>query len=141
MEALTYCQAHKGLKIYAWVILENHFHAILAAPDLPRVMADLKRHTARRLLESLEEERAEWLLRQLRYERAAHKTESEYQVWQEGFHPQSIPTDAIMLQKLDYLHGNPVKRGLVAAPEHWVYSSAHAWLPGARALLRCDEWR
>jgi len=37
-------------------------------------------------------------------------------VWQEGFHPQSIPTDEIMLQKLEYLHNNPGKRGLVAAP-------------------------
>lgn len=115
------------------------FHAILSAPDLPRVTADLKRHTARRLLESLDAAKAEWLLNQLRYHRASHKTESEHQVWQEGYHPQSIPTDEIMLQKLEYLHNNPVKRGLVASPEHWRYSSAHEWLPGATPLLRCDE--
>jgi putative transposase len=58
-------------------------------------------------------------LNQLRYHCASHKKENEYQVWQEGFHPQSIPTDEIMLQKLEYLHNNPVKRGLVASPEHW----------------------
>ncbi|MFN2621602.1 MAG: hypothetical protein ABR611_02040 [Chthoniobacterales bacterium] len=50
-------------------------------------------------------------------------------------------TDAIMLQKLEYLHGNPVKRGLVASPEHWVCSSAHEWLPGAIPVLRVDSWR
>ncbi|MBA3762250.1 MAG: hypothetical protein H0X04_02760 [Chthoniobacterales bacterium] len=98
------------------MILDNHFHAILAAPDLSRVTTDFKRHTARQLLDLLEREKAQWLLPQLRYHCAAHKTESEYQVWQEGFHPQSIPTDEIMLQKLEYLHNNPVKRGLVAAP-------------------------
>ncbi len=141
VESLEFCRAEKELKIYAWVILDNHFHAILSAPDLPRVMADLKRHTARRLVELLHEEKAEWLLHQLRYQRAAHKTESAHQVWQEGFHPQSIPTDAIMLQKLEYLHNNPVKRGLVASPEHWRYSSAHEWLSGAMPLLRCDDWR
>jgi len=80
-------------------------------------------------------------LHQLRYHRAQHKTESEYQVWLEGFHPQSIATDEIMLQKLEYLHNNPVKRGLVASPEHWRYSSAHEWLPGVMPLLRCDDWR
>ena len=37
--------------------------------------------------------------------------------------------------------GNPVKRGLVASPEHWRYSSAHAWLPGAHPVLQCDDWR
>ena len=47
----------------------------------------------------------------------------------------------MMLQKLEYLHNNPVKRGLVAAPEHWRYSSAHEWLPGAVPALRVDEWR
>ncbi|MGH7983482.1 MAG: REP-associated tyrosine transposase [Candidatus Udaeobacter sp.] len=141
VEALDYCRTHKGLDIYAWVILDNHFHAIVSAPDLPRVIADLKRHTARRLLELLQEEKADWLLHQLRYHRAAHKSESEYQLWQEGYHPQSISTDTIMLQKLEYLHNNPVKRGLVASPEDWRYSSAHAWLPEAIPLLRCDQWR
>ena len=50
-------------------------------------------------------------------------------------------SDAMMLQKLEYLHNNPVKRGLVASPEHWRYSSAHEWLPGAMVVLRCDPWR
>jgi putative transposase len=141
MQSLEYSRANKGLKIYAWVILDNHFHAIVSAPHLPRIMADLKRHTARTILDLLEAERAEWLLNQLRYYRAAHKTESEHQFWQEGFHPESIPSDAIMQQKLTYIHNNPVKRGLVALREHWRYSSAHAWLPGANPLLRCDDWR
>src|SRR5262245_20227210 len=49
IEAFEYCRAKKGLRITAWVILDNHLHAILAAPDLPRVMADFKRHTAKRI--------------------------------------------------------------------------------------------
>jgi REP element-mobilizing transposase RayT len=141
VRSLLYCREHKGLKIYAWVILENHFHAILAAPDLPRTLADLKKFTAREILTQLEIERREWLLNQLRYFRAKHKTTSEHQVWQEGIHPQSIPSDQIISQKLEYLHNNPVKRGLVAAPEHWRYSSAHEWLPGAEPAFRCDDWR
>ncbi|MBA3963397.1 MAG: transposase [Chthoniobacterales bacterium] len=140
-QALEYCRAHKGLTIYAWVILDNHFHAILAAPDLSRVLADLKRHTARRLVEQLEAEGCAWLLHQLAHFRLAHKSESAHQVWQEGSHPQAILGDAMMEQKLAYLHNNPVKRGLVASPEHWRYSSAHEWLAGGQAVLRCDRWR
>ena len=49
--SFDYCRKHKGLKLYAWVIMENHFHAIVAAPDLSRTMGDLKKFTARRLLE------------------------------------------------------------------------------------------
>jgi putative transposase len=141
VQSFEYCRRHKGLKIYAWVILENHFHAIMAAPDLSRVLADFKRHTAQRILELLETEGCAWLLNQLQYFRAAHKSESSHQIWQEGSHPQAMVSDEIMLQKLEYLHNNPVKRGLVAAPEHWRYSSAHEWCPGVTPLLRCGAWR
>ena len=131
---------HKNLKIYAWVILDNHVHAILAAPDLSAVLRDLKSFTAAKILGQLGTESREWLLNQLRYYRGAHKP-NEYQVWQEGSHPQVIADDAMMHQKLEYLHKNPVKRGWVVAPEHWRYSSAHEWLGGAKPLLKCDAWR
>lgn len=141
VDAFEYCRQHKALKLHAWVILDTHFHAIVAAPELVRVLADLKRHTARRVIEQLEAEHCDWLLRQLRDHRAPSKTESQHQVWQEGSHPQAIMSDETMLQKLEYLHNNPVKRGLVALPEHWRHSSAHEWLPGAAVVLRTDPWR
>lgn len=141
VRSLLFCREKKGLKIYAWVILDNHFHAILAGPDLSRTLANLKKFTAHEIIAQLETDGCDWLLNQLGYFRAKHKGASQHQVWQEGLHPQSIPSDTIMLQKLEYLHNNPVKRGLVAAPEHWRYSSAHEWLPGASPAFRCDDWR
>jgi hypothetical protein len=42
---------------------------------------------------------------------------------------------------IDYIHNNPVQRGLVVAPEHWRYSSAHEWLWGAVPVFRCEPWR
>jgi REP element-mobilizing transposase RayT len=141
VRSLTYCREHKGLKIYAWVIMDNHFHAIVSGPDLPRTITDLKKFTAHEILKQLKIEGREWLLNQLSYFCAAHKYASAHQVWQEGVHPQSIPSDEIMLQKLEYLHNNSVKRGLVASPEHWRYSSAHEWLPGAIPVMRVDPWR
>lgn len=141
VQSLEYCRAQKELKIYAWVILDNHFHAIVAGAELSQTIADLKKFTAREIVAQLEAERREWLLNQLQYYRLKHKRQSTHQVWQEGVHPQSIASDAMMLQKLEYLHNNPVKRGLVASPEHWRYSSAHEWLPGALPVLRVDDWR
>jgi len=138
--SLAHCQQQKDLKIYGWVILDTHFHPVLAARELSSVLRDIKSYTAKLLLEQIATEGREWLLNELRHYRAAHKS-TGFQVWQEGSHPQAIPTDEIMEQKLDYLHANPVKRGLVASPEHWRYSSAHAWLPGAMPVLRCDAWR
>jgi REP element-mobilizing transposase RayT len=141
VRSLEYCRKHKGLRLYAWVILDNHFHAIASGPQLARALADLRRFTARELLNQLKLEGRDWLINQLAYFCAAHKQESRHQVWQEGLHPQAVPSDKIMLQKLEYLHNNPLKRGLVASPEHWRYSSAHEWLEGATPTMRVDPWR
>jgi len=141
VRSLLHCREHKALQIHAWVILDNHFHAILSATDLAGTLTDLKRFTSRALLEQIKEEKRDWLLNQLAYYCAAHKKSSAHQVWQEGVHPQAILGDEMMQQKMDYLHTNPVKRGLVAAPEHWRYSSAHEWMPGVSPLFKSDPWR
>jgi REP element-mobilizing transposase RayT len=140
-EALDYCRKHKELKLYGWVIMPNHFHAVVQANELSRVMADLKKFTARRLIEQLKIERREWLLEILHGSRLSHKHGSMYQVWHEGFHPQALYSDETIRQKLEYLQNNPVRAGLVAAPEHWRYSSAHEWCDGAIPVMRCDDWR
>lgn len=140
-QSLDYCRQQKGLKVYAWVILDNHFHAVVQSEDLPRVMADLKKFTAGKLLKQFHQERRGWLMELLAQGKAEHKTQSSYQVWQEGYYPKAIYSDATMQQKIDYIHANPVRRGWVVAPEHWRYSSAHEWLEGSLPLSRCDPWR
>jgi len=125
VQALAYCRTHKALRIYGWVIMPNHFHAVVDTVELSQVMADLKKFTARQLLEQLAVERRSWLVALLRSNRLRHKRDSTHQVWQEGFHPQAIYSDKTILQKLEYLQNNPVRAGLVSAPEHWRYSSAH----------------
>ena len=141
VDSLNFCRSQKGLKIHAWVILDNHFHAIISGPELSHTVTDLKKFTARSLLFQVESEGRKWLLNLFAYFRKAHKKMSDFQVWQEGSHPQAISSDEMMYQKIDYVHNNPVKRGLVLAPQHWRYSSAHEWLPGAVPLLKCDPWR
>ncbi|MGR3319469.1 MAG: hypothetical protein ACUZ8O_13455 [Candidatus Anammoxibacter sp.] len=53
-----------------------------------------------------------------------YKSGSRHQFWQEGSHPQLIEDVVVLKQKVEYMHMNPVKRGLVRLPEHWFYSSA-----------------
>jgi putative transposase len=80
--------------------------------------------TARELIKLLKSHGAEVLLRGLNALKLRHKTDSEYQIWQEGSHPRQISSDEMVIQKLEYVHNNPVKRGYVDDPVHWRYSSA-----------------
>ena len=72
----------------------------------------------------LKDQNAETILRLLRYFKLMHKKDRDYQLWQEGSHPQAIQSDDMMRQRLEYIHNNPVKRGYVDDPNHWRYSSA-----------------
>ena len=47
-----------------------------------------------------------------------------YQFWQQNNHPIELANIEMLQQRLDYLHQNPVEAGLVAIPEHYLYSSA-----------------
>jgi REP element-mobilizing transposase RayT len=140
-DSWRYVQQSQGLEIYGYVILENHLHLIAKADDLSRLLKNFKSFTAHSLIELLERRAASVLLRQLRAHKLRHKTESEYQVWQEGSHPEQIQGDEMMWQKLEYVHNNPLARGSVDDPLHWRYSSArnYARLPGLIDVV--TDWR
>ncbi len=124
LESWRFLQREAGFEIYGYVILENHLHLIASSPDLSRDMQRFKSYTAMRIIDYLEQTQAKRVLELLALFKRTHKTGSQYQVWEEGSHPQLIESESVMRQKLDYIHQNPVKRGYVDLPEHWRYSSA-----------------
>lgn len=138
-KSLAYCRHHKALRLYAYVILDNHIHVIGGAEDLSGVMQAFKRHTAKQIIELATSTNREWLLNQFAYYRKKHKIASKHQVWQEGFYPKRIQDDDMMYQKLKYIHENPVRRGYVEAPEHWRYSSARNYIVNDDRIMEIDR--
>ena len=140
LEALSHRQEQDGWKVYGYVILENHLHMIVQAENLLAELPRFKSYTARKLIDHLTERHAEHLLKQLAFFRKEHKQDRDYQLWEEGSHPQMIADEETLRQKLEYIHQNPVKRGYVDEAEHWRYSSArnYAGLAGLIPVYR--EW-
>ena len=132
LDSWRFLQKENRLVLYGYVILENHLHLIASAGNLSKTVKEFKSFTALRLLDCLKEQHATTLLQELQFYKARHKIESEHQLWQEGSHPQQIQGDEMMVQKLEYMHNNPVERGYVDEAVHWRYSSArnYAGLPG-----------
>ena len=127
-----------GLRLHAYVILENHLHMVVQSGDLNRDMARFKSYTSRQLLSYLAARNARQILDQLAFYKKVHKRDRTYQFWQEGCHPEWIQNDAMMRQKIEYIHQNPVKRGYVDQPEHWQYSSARDYA-GTTGLIEVDR--
>jgi hypothetical protein len=63
-----------------------------------------------------------------------------YQLWEESFHPQLIFNDEMIIQKIDYIHNNPVNRGYIDKPEHWRYSSARNYSDG-EGIMPIDRFK
>jgi REP element-mobilizing transposase RayT len=134
IESLSFCRAHKGLQLFAYVVMPNHLHVIAAADDLPAVMRDFKRFTSRTVHDRLVADGRETALAWLeRGAQRARRERGEFSLWQDGFHPQEISSPGVLTEKLRYLHENPVRKHLVATPEDWYYSSA-AWHTGKREV-------
>lgn len=68
----------------------------------------------------------------------AHKGERTYQLRQEGYQPKLLQNEAMMREKIDYIHLNPVKRGYVDEARHWRYSSARDY-EGVDGLLEIER--
>jgi REP element-mobilizing transposase RayT len=137
LDSLKFCRSNKGLKIFAYVILDNHLHLLVSGENLSNIIKDFKRHTAREILNLAQKEKKLWLLNQFKFYRLKHKTDSDYQVWQEGFHPKLITSEEMLQQKIEYIHDNPVRIGLVEKSEDWLYSSARNYFE-LEAVLDID---
>jgi len=137
LDNIVYMRKNKGLRVTAFVIMENHFHAIIQGENLAIKIARFKSYSARKIIDLFKEQhRTRWLKR-LKAVKQEYKTDREYQLWQEGFHPKQIIGDHMMAQKIEYIHQNPVKRGYVDKAEHWRYSSARNYA-GIEGLIPID---
>ena len=140
LDSLDYLQQHKRLCLYSYVILENHIHLIASAEDLSKEIGDFKSFTARKIIDYLKDKYAITIINQLEYYKLPHKQDRNYQLWQEGSHPQLIQEEEMMRQKIEYIHYNPVRRGYVDDPTHWRYSSARNYAGQAGILKVSTEW-
>ncbi|MEM9024029.1 MAG: transposase [Bacteroidota bacterium] len=130
VDALAYCQRHKGLEIFGWCLMSNHLHLIARAADghdLAMIIRDFKKYTAKALIRQIQtgtEGRREWLLTAFRKACLHLRRDQQFKVWRTGYHAIELFSNKFIYQKLEYIHANPVRAQYVAFPEDYLYSSA-----------------
>ncbi len=100
--------------VAAYVVMPEHFHLLVSEPerdDLSLVMQVLKQRVACQLLLPL---------------RGSPPIDQQH-FWQRRFYDFNVWSAARHSEKVHYIHLNPVRRGLVTAPEQWVWSSFRAY--------------
>jgi len=142
IESFQYCREHKDLQIGAYVIMSNHIHTIWTAlnSNLSDIVRDFKTFTSKAITESIESEpesRRNWLLYMFHFYANRTAANDIYKVWTSNNHPEEIHSESFMQTKLNYIHENPVRAGLVAEPSHYLYSSA-ANYEGKKGIMEVD---
>ena len=144
--SLDYCIKKKSMHLYGYVIMSNHIHMIVQSEEgkLSELIRDFKKFTARAIINKIESEaesRREWMLERFALAASGHSRNSKYQFWSYGSHPEEIYTNKFMWTKLDYLHLNPVRAGLVARASQYVYSSASNYVndKGLIPIMKADN--
>ena len=72
---------------------------------------------------------------------AGAQSDTPLHVWQRRFYDFNVWTERKRIEKLRYMHRNPVKRGLVDKPEDWKWSSFRFYAYGEAGLVQVNEWR
>jgi len=135
IENLKYCQENEKLDIYWYLIMSNHIHLICRRreKDLNELLGRFKSYTAKQIIQAIEnnpqESRKEWLLYLFNYFAKANKQYSKNHFWQYTIHPVLLYSYEVIKQKIEYIHMNPVRAGLVNEPENYFYSSANIFSP------------
>ena len=124
--------------------MTNHIHLIVSASGkqtLSEVIGDMKSFTAKQILQSIKtqpESRRDWLLYLFRFFAKGNKYRNEHQFWDGDNHPINLYSKKVMLQKLNYIHFNPVRANWVLMPQYYVYSSASNYLDDGRGIMKVE---
>lgn len=130
IESLKYCQKEKGLDVFAYVIMSNHIHILVRSSvgQLSNTVRDFKKYTSKQItdyiIEGSAESRKEWMIRLFIHAAKRQNKVGKYQVWTHENHAMEVTGNKFLERKVEYIHNNPVRAGLVTKPENYKYSSA-----------------
>jgi len=116
--------------VMGYVVMPEHVHMLIGEPErgtVATVLQVLKQRTARRLLPRPRPGQARlW--------------EEEGHFWQKRYYDFNLWSERKRVEKLKYMHQNPVRRGLVEAAELWAWSSYRAYAFGEVGKVKLNEW-
>jgi putative transposase len=132
LRILEETRQHYQFVVVGYVVMPEHFHLLISEPergDPSVVMKVVKQRFARQMRKKSSATQLDlWI--------------DEEHVWQRRFYDFNVWSERKHVEKLRYLHRNPVKRGLVEQPDQWVWSSFRSYAYGERGIVRVNfqEW-
>ena len=115
--ALERMRTRYWFAVFGYVIMPEHVHILLNEPKVGTLAGAIQ---AIKLSVAVREDQRPF--------------------WQSRYHDFNVFSDAKRIEKLRYLHRNPVKRGLVAKPEDWAWSSFRHYATGSEGTVEIESF-
>jgi len=124
--ALNEARQSAGLLIFAYVVMPDHFHALIGSQRKPsEVLRYVNGISAHRVINHLKDGGFEPSLQKL--QREGGSRQHKYSLWDHHPNLKLITTEEALIEKANYIHLNPVKEALVERPEDYRFSSVRFW--------------
>ena len=122
-----------GFVVVGYVVMPDHIHLLISEPE---------RGTPSTVMQVVKQRFARSVLRRKRRDSAQSEflPDSEEHVWQRRFYDFDVWSARKRIEKLRYMHRNPVKGGLVLEPEEWEWSSFRSYAYQELGLVRVNLW-
>jgi putative transposase len=135
LKVLEQVRKHYGFRVAGYVVMPEHIHLLMSEPereDPSEVMQALKRRVARKLLPSIRKmfssgQSTLWDAEEL-----------PDHFWQRRFYDFNVYSKKKHIEKLRYMHRNPVTRKLVGSADQWKWSSYRAYRYGESGVVKID---
>lgn len=135
VSTLVFYRDKLKFRIWGYVMMPDHIHMVISFADneekIIEFVRDFKKFISKKVIEILKpEDKKAFLLD------SPKKKNHRYQIWQKDFYDFNIFNEDVLREKLNYVHYNPVKRGLVANPGNYIYSSYCDYITEEKSILR-----
>jgi putative transposase len=140
-DSLIFLLAKTSADLIAYVFIPSHIHLVIHVPvgrSISDFMRDFKKYTSVRIRQQLEIDGREGWIDELRRNAAGRR--HEFKLWFDRFDDVVIRSERVMAIKINYIHQNPVRAGLVSAAEDWPYSSARSYSGASHDFLPVSVW-
>ena len=140
LDSLNYYRNKHRFKLLGYVVMPDHLHLLIwpyGESTMSDIMRDFKRFTSGRIARQAQVEgNSAWLEAFRMAGEATHR--AEYKVWQDDYWDESLYSEHMLRQKLNYMHQNPVRADLVEHPGDYPYSSYRNYVEGNETLIKID---
>lgn len=139
VDSINSARLNHNFEVWSYVIMPEHIHILIFPKEriysISGILRSIKLSSAKKVINRLKKANPDSLKM---LETGQHKP--KYRFWQDGGgYDRNYWTTKEIINQVEYIHNNPVRRGLVKSPDDYYWSSARFWMRGEVGPIKVER--